>query len=117
MMTTESWRNSTRRQRLKYRVVRHPLIIVLAYLTIFFFSVTLLSFLRRPARYWDSALSLLAHGTAIDLSRLVASVDRRSGEDVLNGIAYDEAGDRLFVTGKNWPSLYQIRIEPPPGRS
>ncbi len=53
----------------------------------------------------------------IDLSRLVASVDRRSGEDVLNGIAYDQAGDRLFVTGKNWPSLYQIRIEPPPGQS
>ena len=53
----------------------------------------------------------------IDLSRLVASVDRRSEENVLNGIAYDEAGDRLFVTGKNWPSLYQIRIEPPPGQS
>lgn len=30
--------------------------------------------------------------------------------DVLNGIAYDAAGDRLFVTGKRWPFLYQIRI-------
>ena len=29
-----------------------------------------------------------------------------------NGIAYDEAGDRLFVTGKNWPSLFEIRIVP-----
>jgi len=52
----------------------------------------------------------------IDLSRLVDTVDRRSGDDVLNGIAYDEAGDRLFVTGKNWPSLFQIRIEPPAGQ-
>lgn len=52
----------------------------------------------------------------IDLSRLSASVNRRGNDDVLNGIAYDEAGDRLFVTGKNWPSLYQIRIEPPPGQ-
>ena len=29
---------------------------------------------------------------------------------VLNGIAYDAAGDRLFVTGKLWPTLYEIRV-------
>lgn len=35
--------------------------------------------------------------------------DVRDGPDsVLNGIAYDELNDRLFVTGKNWPKLYQI---------
>ena len=30
---------------------------------------------------------------------------------VLNGIAYDATGDRLFVTGKWWPHLYEIRLE------
>lgn len=30
--------------------------------------------------------------------------------DVLNGIAYDAAHDRLFVTGKNWPKLFEIRL-------
>ena len=30
--------------------------------------------------------------------------------DVLNGIAYDAAGDRLFVTGKYWPRLFEIRL-------
>ena len=35
-----------------------------------------------------------------------------SGDDVLNGIAYDAAGDRLFVTGKLWPRLYEIRLRP-----
>ena len=30
--------------------------------------------------------------------------------DVLNGIAWDEAGRRLFVTGKLWPTLYQARV-------
>jgi len=36
----------------------------------------------------------------------------RSGtDDVLNGIAYDAARDRLFVTGKLWPRLYEIRIK------
>lgn len=45
----------------------------------------------------------------IDLSDLAAFPNR--GEDeVLNGIAWDRAGRRLFVTGKNWPRLYQIRL-------
>ena len=32
------------------------------------------------------------------------------GKAVANGIAYDAAGGRLFVTGKNWPRLFQIRL-------
>ncbi|NUN12291.1 MAG: glutaminyl-peptide cyclotransferase [Myxococcales bacterium] len=35
---------------------------------------------------------------------------RRSDEAVLNGIAYDAKGDRLFVTGKLWPKLFEIKI-------
>ena len=31
-------------------------------------------------------------------------------DDVLNGIAWDADGRRLFVTGKNWPSLFEIRV-------
>ena len=33
-------------------------------------------------------------------------------DDVLNGIAWDAAGGRLFVTGKDWPSLFEIRLKP-----
>jgi glutaminyl-peptide cyclotransferase len=47
----------------------------------------------------------------VDLSGLLAPEDL-PGSDVLNGIAYDAAGDRLFVTGKNWPKLFQIRLKP-----
>ena len=50
----------------------------------------------------------------IDLSALYPQNQRTSKEDVLNGIAYDEASDRLFVTGKNWPKVYEI--EPAKGR-
>ncbi|MDE2307674.1 MAG: glutaminyl-peptide cyclotransferase [Xanthomonadaceae bacterium] len=32
------------------------------------------------------------------------------GNDVLNGIAYDAAHDRLFVTGKRWPKLFEIKL-------
>ncbi len=45
----------------------------------------------------------------IDLTPLVAE-NGSGGDDVLNGIAYDAAGDRLFVTGKNWPRLYEIDL-------
>jgi glutamine cyclotransferase len=46
----------------------------------------------------------------IDLSGLLAAQDRTGEEDVLNGIAYDEAGRRLFVTGKLWPKMFEIEI-------
>ncbi len=45
----------------------------------------------------------------IDLSGLL-SARERSSADVLNGIAYDAIGDRLFVTGKWWPRLFQIKL-------
>jgi len=45
-----------------------------------------------------------------DLSRLWPQNQRLDKEAVLNGIAYDEVGKRLFVTGKNWPRLYEIRL-------
>jgi glutamine cyclotransferase len=47
----------------------------------------------------------------INLAGLLRSSDRVPGQtDVLNGIAYDAKGDRLFVTGKNWPKLFEIRL-------
>jgi glutaminyl-peptide cyclotransferase len=48
----------------------------------------------------------------IDLTDLLAPADRSGHEDVLNGIAYDPAGKRLFVTGKLWPKLFEIELVP-----
>jgi len=45
----------------------------------------------------------------IDLEGLLEPKDA-IGTDVLNGIAYDAKGDRLFVTGKWWPKLFEIKI-------
>jgi glutaminyl-peptide cyclotransferase len=44
----------------------------------------------------------------LDLSALIPPV--RDPEGVLNGTAYDEASNRLLVTGKLWPRLYEISI-------
>lgn len=52
---------------------------------------------------------------SVDLSDLLGQPHGagRPGEpDVLNGVAYDSVRDRLFVTGKNWPWLYEIRLTP-----
>ena len=46
----------------------------------------------------------------IDLSELYPSWQRSSTDAVLNGIAFDTEAQRLFVTGKNWPTLYEIRV-------
>ena len=49
----------------------------------------------------------------IDL-RGILPPSERTGVDVLNGIAYDTAGDRLFVTGKWWPRLFEIKLQRQP---
>lgn len=46
----------------------------------------------------------------VDLSGLAAKAGARGYDDVLNGIAWDEKGKRLFVTGKNWPKLFEIKL-------
>ena len=48
----------------------------------------------------------------IDLSGLLPQADRTPSTDVLNGIAYLPEGNRLFVTGKLWPKLFEIRLLP-----
>jgi glutamine cyclotransferase len=46
----------------------------------------------------------------IDLTGLLKPGEVSDEEAVLNGIAYDETTDRLFVTGKLWPKLFEIRL-------
>jgi len=46
----------------------------------------------------------------IDLSGLLPPESSQTRVDVLNGIAYDDKTDRLFVTGKWWPLLFEIAL-------
>jgi glutamine cyclotransferase len=48
----------------------------------------------------------------VELRGLLPEDLRNPDTDVLNGIAYDPEGNRLWVTGKNWPQLYEIRLVP-----
>ena len=58
-------------------------------------------------------LSALVSGAVegiVDLTGLLPEEDVTPATDVLNGIAYDAAGGRIFVTGKNWNKLFEIEI-------
>jgi glutaminyl-peptide cyclotransferase len=46
----------------------------------------------------------------IDLKGILPATERNSETDVLNGIAYDKKGNRIFVTGKRWPKLFEIKV-------
>lgn len=46
----------------------------------------------------------------LDLSGIIDKRELQGSGAVLNGIAYDDAADRLFVTGKLWPKLFEIRL-------
>ena len=48
----------------------------------------------------------------IDLSGILPKNERTDPDAVLNGIAYDASADRLFVTGKLWPKIFEIKLVP-----
>jgi glutamine cyclotransferase len=48
----------------------------------------------------------------IDLTGILSPMFTLDSEAVLNGIAYDAQHDRLFVTGKQWPSIFEIKLIP-----
>ena len=46
----------------------------------------------------------------LDLTGLLSEAEMEPTTDVLNGIAYDEATGRIFITGKKWPKLFEIEV-------
>jgi len=46
----------------------------------------------------------------VDLNGILPQSERNADTDVLNGIAYDTSGGRIFITGKRWPKLFEIRL-------
>jgi glutamine cyclotransferase len=69
------------------------------------------------ANVWQSDWILMINAVSgnvvgrIDLRGLLSADQRRPGTDVLNGIARDPDTGALWVTGKNWPWLYQIELQ------
>ncbi len=75
IMTTRMWREASRTTRFSYRATRHPLTVFAGYLTIFFFSITLLPLLKEPLRHWDSLFVLLGHAGLIAVVWVLGGFD------------------------------------------
>ncbi len=111
LMTVERWKNATRWERFDYRLARHPLTLLLAYLTVFLFSITLLPLLKRPKRYRDGAVAIVLHGG------LVAGLWLLFGFDVLLFsflLPYSLAGAMgayLFYAQHNYEGLHVLEPE------
>lgn len=61
VMTVEMWKRAPRGKRLAYAFARHPVNILLGYLTIFLLGMCVSSFLKDPRKYWDSAVAVVVH--------------------------------------------------------
>ena len=48
----------------------------------------------------------------VDLTGILPESQKKDAESVLNGIAYDAEHDRIFVTGKQWPTIFEIKVVP-----
>ena len=65
LMTTDMWKKASFWRRLRYRISRHPLTILGAYITVFMYSITLIPLIQNPRKFWDGALSMILHGAII----------------------------------------------------
>lgn len=59
MVTTDMWRDMSAKERLMYRLIRHPLTITFGYFTLFLYGMCASSFLRNPKKNWDSAVAIV----------------------------------------------------------
>jgi omega-6 fatty acid desaturase (delta-12 desaturase) len=61
IMTKERFQNSPLSDKIKYLLMRHPLTLLLGYVTVFFYSMTLLPAISTPRRHWDALPAVLVH--------------------------------------------------------
>ena len=111
IMTTEMWRAASRSTRTSYRIIRHPLTVLTGYVTIFFLSVTLLPFLKNPARHWDSLLALAGHLALIAALWILAGFDTAFFVVLLPMTIASALGSYLFFAQHSFKRMHILSEE------
>ncbi|MGI9012919.1 MAG: fatty acid desaturase family protein [Phycisphaerales bacterium] len=111
LMTTERWRAASRAERLQYRIYRHPITMLLAYITVFFFSATLLPFLKDPRKHWDGALAIVLHGAVIFCIWFFAGFDVLFFAFLLPFAISAATGSYLFFAQHNYEGMHILEPE------
>ncbi len=104
VMTTAAWAKAGAAERFVYAASRHPLTILLAWVTVFFYGMTLRSFLRKPRRHSDCGVALLLHA-AVWVSLLVFWPGAVLYSFVIPCGVASALGAYLFYAQHNYPDV------------
>lgn len=110
LMTTRMWQQASFSQRLHYRISRHPLTLLAAYLTVFLFGFCLAPLFRDPRKFWDSGLSILLHGGLIAVLWVSAGFDVAFFAVLLPFAIAAASGAYLFFAQHNFEGMRILPI-------
>jgi len=111
LMTTRMWRDASFAQRFSYRFQRHPLVVLFGYVTVFFFSITLLPLLTEPRQHKDAAWVLLFHGGLIAVLWLFGGFDVALFSVILPMAIASALGSYLFFAQHSFKRMHVISPE------
>jgi omega-6 fatty acid desaturase (delta-12 desaturase) len=111
IMTTKMWHEASPATRTRYRVTRHPLTVMAGYLTIFFFSITLLPLLKNPVRHWDSLLALVGHTALITVLWIFGGFDTAFFVVLLPMTIASALGSYLFFAQHSFKRMHILSQE------
>lgn len=110
LWTVDQWLAASGTRRAHYRMSRHPLTMVLAYVTVFLWTITVEPLLRAPGRHWDSALAVAVHGGSIAALWWLGGPSAAIFGLILPFAIAAALGAYLFYAQHNFPGM---RILPP----
>jgi omega-6 fatty acid desaturase (delta-12 desaturase) len=111
LMTVAEWRSASAWQRRRYRISRHPLVILAAYVTIFLLSMTVGPFFENRRKHWDSVLALLGHAALIALLWWLGGFAMALFGFILPYAIAAALGAYLFFVQHNYVGMKMFRIE------
>ncbi|MBL8743506.1 MAG: fatty acid desaturase [Myxococcales bacterium] len=105
VVTTEMWKKMSGRDRLKYRVVRHPITILLGYVPIFMIGMCVNSLRKSVTKYWDSAAALILNWVITFVLVWQFGFATAFFTFLLPLMVATAAGGYLFYAQHNFPSM------------
>jgi len=111
IMSTAAWRGASRWQRVRYRIVRHPLTIICAYITVFLISLCVVPLVQDPRKNWQGLLAMLVHGSVVGLVWALAGFPTLLFVVLLPFAIASALGAYFFFAQHNFPEMRIVPID------
>lgn len=105
LMSTEAWSRAGGLERLAYRLSRHPLLMMSAYVTVFFYSLCVAPLMREPRKNWDGAVSIVLHISLVAFVWWMWGFQTVALTVLLPASIAAAAGAYLFFVQHNYPGM------------